>query len=352
MKTFRTFSTVIEASELPQIIHLDGGLYSACFSLMKLLPAHFILDRARDAGLIKPGSMIVETTSGTFGLALAMLSALRGYKLTIVSDPAIDEPLRQRLTDLGVQMEIVTRPAEKGGFQQPRLEKLAEIRAQNRDAFWPSQYDNPHNAGSYARFAEHLTETLGRVDCLVASVGSGGSACGTARYLRQLFPKLYLIGVDTHNSVIFGQPDGKRILRGLGNSLMPGNVDHSCFDEVHWVTAAEAYLATRVLHRNHALYMGGTSGAAFLVGSWWAKQHPDANVVVLFPDQGHRYEFTIYNDLWLRRQRLWRRHLPTYPRLVADPVQVPAAWSRMLWNRRSYQQVVGQPFTDEWASAA
>ncbi|HZE80905.1 MAG TPA: cysteine synthase family protein [Candidatus Polarisedimenticolia bacterium] len=352
MKTFRTFSTIVEALELPQIVQLGAGMYGACFSLMKLLPARFMLDRARDAGLLTPGGMVVETTSGTYGLALAMLCALRGYSLTVVSDPAIDEPLRHRLADLGVRVEMVTRPAEKGGFQKPRMEKLAAIRAQNPLAFWPSQYDNPHNAGGYARFAEHLAETLGRIDCLVATVGSGGSACGTARYLRHLFPKLHLIGVDTQGSVIFGQPDGKRVLRGLGNSLMPKNVDHSCFDEVHWVTAPEAYCATRALHQQHALYMGGTSGAAYMVARWWSNQHPDSTVVALFPDQGHRYESTIYSDLWLHREGLWRQQLPTHPIPVNDPRGVPPEWSRILWNRRSYEDVVGQPCGEKQLLAA
>ena len=351
MKISRLFSNVIEATELPQIIQLSKGLHAACFSLMKLLPAHFILDRARDARLLKPGGLVVETSSGTFGLALAMLCALRDYRLTIVSDPVIDPALRQRLTELGTRLEIVTQAAENGGFQEPRIQKLKEFRAKHPDAFWPSQYDNPHNAGGYARFAEQLVETLGPIDCLVATVGSGGSACGTARYLRQLFPKLHLVGVDTHRSVIFGQPDGKRLLRGLGNSLMPQNVDHSCFDEVHWVTAAEAFRATRLLHRRHALYMGGTSGAAFLVAQWWANRHPDATVVALFPDQGHRYEFTIYSDEWLQSQGLWQEDLPVAPAEVSAPRNVGPEWSRLLWNRCSYEEVSGHALAATGAGA-
>lgn len=89
---------------------------------------------------------------------------------------------------------------------------------------------------------------------MIGTVGSGGSMSGLSRLLRLTNPDLKSIGIDTPASVVFGQPDGPRTLRGLGNSLMPKNVDHSQFDEVHWVTATEAYQATRELHRNHALF--------------------------------------------------------------------------------------------------
>lgn len=344
MRMRHVHPTIVEANELPRIVRLDRNLYGACFSLMKQLPARFMLDRARDAGLLRPGSTIIETTSGTFGLALAMLCALRQYRLIVVSDPVMDEPLKRRLTELGARVEIVTHPAPHGGLQRTRLDRLLELLAQYPGSFWPSQYGNPHNAGAYAPVAELLAETLGRIDCLVGTVGSGGSTCGTSCYLRILFPKLEVIGVDTHGSVLFGHPDQKRLLRGLGNSVMPGNLDHHSFDEVHWVSAAEAFRSTRSLHSQHALYMGATSGAAFLVARWWARQHPDATVVALLPDEGYRYQSTVYDDAWLRCQRVWLHRLPQEPRLVARPADAEQHWSRIPWNRRSYEEVVGHPF--------
>lgn len=332
--------TIVEASELPRIVRLRENLYGACFPLMKQLPARFILDRAREAGLVRPGSVVIETTSGTFGLALATVCALRDYRLILVSDPVIDDALKRRLTDLGARVEIVTGESTVGGVQQARLDRVTELRAAHPDHFWPAQYDNPHNVGAYAPFAELLTETLGRVDCLVGTVGSGGSMCGTSRYLRALFPRLRTIGIDTHGSVLFGQPDRKRVLRGLGNSLMPRNLDHRCFDDVHWVTASEAFTATRVLHRRHALYMGATSGAAFLVADWWAAAHPDATVVALFPDEGYRYQSTVYNDAWLRMEGLWLSALPPEPDTVTHAGTAGSRWTRLAWNRRGAEEVI------------
>ena len=329
---------------LPKLIRLDSNLYGAAFFLMKLLPARFIIDRARDAGLLHEGGVIIETTSGTFGLALAMLCNLRNYKLFIVSDPAIDPPLQRRLEDLGATVEIVREPSPTGGFQQARLDRMNELRAAHLGHFWPAQYSNPHNPGSYAPFAELLTEALGMIDCLVGTVGSGGSVCGTGTYLRLLFPQLKVVGVDTPGSVIFGQPDQKRMLRGLGNSLMPPNVDHSVFDEIHWVDAASGLAATRALHRQHALYMGPTSGAAYLVARWWAKRNPDATVVVVLPDEGYRYQDTVYDDQWLHEQSLWLPDLPEEPVVVKHPLEAGTEWSCIDWKRRTYEQMMGTPF--------
>jgi cysteine synthase A len=262
-----------------------------------------------------------------------------------VSDPAIEPPLQRRLEDLGTRLEICREPAAVGGFQGARLARMAQLQAEYPDHFWPSQYNNPHNPEAYAPVAELLAETVGEVHCLVGTVGSGGSMSGTTKFLRTLFPNMKAVAVDTHGSVLFGQPDGKtRLLRGLGNSVMPGNLDHKVFDEVHWVSAAEGFGATRALHRKHALYMGATSGTAYLVAEWWARKNPDANVAVLMPDEGYRYEHTVYSDEWLRSKGAYLETLPSKPRVVDDPLAAGPDWSYMAWNQRTYEQVMGAPF--------
>ena len=340
MTMHQIYPTIVEALLLPRLIRLEKNLYAAAFVLMKLLPARFMLDQAQDAGLLQPGSVVIETSSGTFGLALALLCNLRNYQLYLVSDSAIDAPLKRRLEDLGAKVERVREPAQAGGLQQARLDRLAELRALHANHYWPSQYDNPNNPQSYARLAQMLTEALGPIDCLVGPVGSGGSMCGTTAHLREVFPKLHAVGVDTRGSVLFGQPDQKRFLRGLGNSILPKNLHHSIFDEVHWVDAADAFCAARILHRQKSLYMGPTSGASYLVARWWAEKHPDAKVVALFADEGYRYQETIYNDAWLHENDLWISSLSAEPVLVEHPLQAENSWSRILWSRRTYAQVV------------
>jgi len=318
--------TITGALELPRIVHLGPNLFGAAFTLMKLLPARHILDRAREDGLLEPGTVVIESTSGTFGLALAMECRLRGRPLVLVSDPAVDPALRRRMRDLGAAVDIVAEPAAVGGYQQARLDRLAELRARHPRHFLPAQYSNPDNPGAYGVLAEFLTATLGRVDVLVGPVGSA-------------------VAVDTPGSVLFGQRDAPRRIRGLGNSLMPANLDHSAFDEVHWVSDREGFAATRALHRRHALYMGPTSGAAWMVAQWKARLEPDARVVVLLPDEGHRYQDTVYDDAWLRRQGLRLRRLPGRPVEVDAPHEGGPEWSWLRWNRRRLDAVVpsGRP---------
>lgn len=320
--------------ELPRLVALSPTLVGCAFFLMKLLPARFMLDQAQAAGRLLPGGTICETTSGTFGLALAMLAAVRGYRLILVSDPAIDPHLGRQLQQLGAEVIIVEHPHATGGYQRARLDRLAMVMASNPGSYCPSQYDNPDNPGAYQLLSQFLLNRLGRIDCLIGPVGSGGSMSGTAKQLRLHSPALHVIAVDTTNSVLFGLPDGKRPLRGLGNSLMPPNLDHSQFDEVHWVGAEEAFAATRRLHRDHGLFMGGTSGAAHLVADWWSRHHPEQRCVVMLPDEGHRYSSTIYDDAWLQTLPRWTGAIPNSPYLVSDLSTVKPCWSRHLWNRQ------------------
>jgi cysteine synthase A len=335
----RAFHEVTEAQLLPRVIRLGPNLYGAAFSLMKLIPARYILRRALDRGELGPDTLVVETTSGTFGLALAMQTALWRRRLILVSDPVIDANLRRRLVDLGARLEICTEPAPVGGFQAARLQALSGIRQLHPDSFCPEQYSNPDNPESYGLVADYLVGQLGAVDCVIGTVGSGGSMCGTVSAIRANAGDAYAIGVDSHGSVLFGQPDAPRALRGLGNSLLPANLDHRVFDEVHWCTAGEAFAATRRLHREHALYQGPTSGAAYLVANWWAARHPDQLVVVLLPDEGYRYQETVYHDGWLASHG-YRLDQPGQPVEVAGPGLPAEHWTWSRWGRRSYLDVM------------
>lgn len=319
----------------PRMVDLGCGLIAAAFQLMKLLPADFILSRASDEGRLGPGSTVVETTSGTFGLGLAMSCRARKLPLHIVSDPVIDHPLRLRLEALGTSIDIVTACAATGGIQQARLDRVAELVASYPDAFVPQQYDNPQAAMSYGAAAELIAERVGTVDCLVGTVGSGGSMCGIGRCLRTAFPEMKMVGVDTPGSVLFGAPAAPRILRGLGSSIHPRNVDTTMFDEVHWAHAAEAFHMTRELYRRHCLFMGPTSGAAYMVAKWWCRVNPGATVVVILPDEGYRYQTTVYDRDWLRAEGLMLGELPDKPALIRHPRDIGSGWSRMLWNRRA-----------------
>ncbi|MEO6503594.1 MAG: pyridoxal-phosphate dependent enzyme [Jatrophihabitantaceae bacterium] len=331
------------AFQLPRLIRLTPNLYAASFTLMKLIPARHILRRAMANGQLQPETVIIETTSGTFGLALAMQGVHLDRRVVLVSDPVIDERLYRRLNDLGAQVDRV--PAEAGnqvgGFQTARLNRLNELRAAYPSTFCPEQYSNPDNPQSYAVVAELLLECLGQVDCVVGPVGSGGSMCGTVGNLRSVLPDCQAIGVDTHGSVLFGHSDAHRELRGMGMSVLPVNLDHQIFDSVHWSAPAAAYQATRQLHRRHALFAGPSGGAAYLVARWWAAANPNALTVVMLPDEGHRYQDTVYDDAWLRGAGHLGSPLPAEPVTVDDPRFPEGLWTSYDWQRRSYAEVLG-----------
>ncbi len=328
------YADAVAANELPRVIRLRPNLWVAAFPLMKLLPARFMLDRAAASGELGRGTVVIESTSGTFGLALAMVASLRSHRLILVSDPVLDRHLRSRLEALGARVEIVLDPAATGGYQQARLDRVAELGERYPDHYVPSQYDNPDNPRSYRPVAELLSRAVGQIDWLVGSVGSGGSMCGTTTALRIGSPSLRAIAVDTHGSVLFGFPDRPRTLRGLGNSILPKNLDHTAFDELHLVGTAEAFTAARTLLREHALFMGPTSGAAYLVACWCAREHPEAKVVALLPDEGHRYVTTVFDDEWLALHGFERRSIYRTPHPASGGADLSYAWDRLPWRRQ------------------
>ncbi|MFU0505699.1 cysteine synthase family protein [Pseudaminobacter sp. NGMCC 1.201702] len=326
----------LRACESPRFAKLAPNLHAACFHLMKLQPARYIIERAAASGQLVPRGRIVETTSGTFGLALAMVAATFGYDLTLITASSLVGPsFIHRLEKLGVEV-IVTNDIRGDGNQVGRLERLREVMAAHPQSYWPQQYHNPENALAYASFAEEIARSIGRVDYLVGCVGSGGSLCGTGGFLRHLFPTLQVVAVDTQGSVLFGQRARKRLLRGLGNSILPANLRHQIVDEVHWVGALPAFCETHALYRTHGIFMGPTSGAAVLVARWVSASHPEAVTLAILPDEGHRYLETVYNDDWLARVPGWPMRPPKNP-VTLTRIQNTGEtdWTRFLWRRRS-----------------
>jgi cysteine synthase A len=160
--------------------------------------------------------------------------------------------------------------------------------------------------------------------------------CGAARWLRSTGHASRAVAVDTHNSVIFGQRDGPRQLRGLGNSIRPGNVDYSLIDEVHWVEAGDAFCAARTLLHTYGLDLGGTSGAAYMVARHVAVANPEKSVVFFAPDRSERYLTTVFNRQWCAEQGLLVDAIPAGPYEVRHPLEAHGGWAKIQWNRRPF----------------
>lgn len=285
---------------------------------------------ARKRGDLAAGAPVIESTSGTLGLGLALAGITYGHPVTLVTDPGMEPLMVHQLGALGAHVEAVTEPHPVGGWQEARRQRVRALLARTPAAWCPDQYNNPDNVAAYAALALELIVQLGRVDVLVAAVGTGGHSAGIARTLRTFNPQLRLVGVDSVHSTVFGQPVGPRLMRGLGSSIHPGNVDHAAFDEAHWVSPGEAVWTCRRLARGHYASGGWSVGAVALVANWIARTQPEhTRIVAIFPDGVHRYWNTVYSDEYCRAHDL----LGSRP--AADPDEIAHSGERVVerWTR-------------------
>jgi cysteine synthase A len=260
-------------------------------------PGLHMVERARARGDLRPGARIIESTSGTLGLGLALAGMVYGHQVTLVTDPGLEMSMTRLLTAYGAQVNVVSEPHPTGGWQQARRERVEQLMARHPGAWCPDQYNNPDNTTAYTPLALELASELGHIDVLVCSVGTGGHSAGVSRVLKQLYPELKVVGVDTIGSTIFGQPARPRLMRGLGSSIYPRNVAYDNFAEVHWVAPAEAVWTCRQLAGSHYATGGWSVGAVALVAGWLACTLPaDSRIAAIFPDGPQRYLGTVFDD--------------------------------------------------------
>ncbi|MFD4738941.1 pyridoxal-phosphate dependent enzyme [Streptomyces virginiae] len=303
---------------------------------MKDRVARNILLEARRLGTLKPGAPVIESSSGTMALGVALVGRSLGHEVHIVTDPRIDPVTLAKLRALGCRVHVVEAMTSHG-WQSARLERLAELLEELPGAFWPQQYTNPDNPGAYRTLAGELLADLGRFDTLVGAVGSGGSLCGTARALREELPALHVVGVDCVGSALFGQPDvPQRLQSGLGNSLLPKNLDRTLIDEVHWLNDHEAFAATWDLAREQQIFGGNTSGSVYRVLTGLAdRAEPGTRIVGILPDRGDRYADTVYDDAHWDANRL--REVPT----ATAPTPLGPDGTARTWSTLAYSPPAG-----------
>ena len=316
-------------------LHLPGS--------MKDRVALNVIEKAERAGDLRPGGLVVESSSGSMAEGLARVGALKGYEVVIVTDPRIDPLTAAKLRALGATLDVVEEYHPTGGWQLSRLRRLREILDQRPEAVWTRQYDNPNNPGAYEeRLAQELIGDLGDgIAALVASVGSGGSLSGTARALRREIPDLHVVAVDAVGSVLFNQPLQNRLQSGHGNNIVAGNIDYSVIDEVHWVSDGEAFAACKELARREGIFGGGSSGACYVAASWVAERcEAGRHVVTLLPDRGDRYFATIFNDDFLAAQGLMGEEA------AAEPQEIPFGSAARSWSRSPLPRDGAVPYYD------
>ena len=252
--------------------------------------AWYMIRDAEKRGLLKPGSVIVEPTSGNTGVGLAYLGALRGYRVILTMPETMSMERRNLLSALGAELVLTDGARGMSGS----VEKAEEILRETPGVWMADQFNNPANARAHYETTgpEIWQATGGAVDVLAAGVGSGGTLTGAGRYLKERNPRLLVVAIEPAESpVLSGGRPGVHKIQGIGANFIPGVLDRSLVDEVLPVRSDDACAACRDLVRTEGLLVGVSSGAAAWAAAALARRdtYGAKTIVAVFPDSGERY---------------------------------------------------------------
>ena len=303
-------------------------------------PGHSVKDRialkmiedAEQSGKLKPGGTIIEGTSGNTGMGLALVAAVKGYKCIFTTTDKQSMEKVNLLRALGCEVQICPTNVEP---DDPRsyysvAKRLSE---ETPNSFYPDQYNNLSNREAHYESTgpELWNQTDGRITHFVAGIGTGGTITGAARYLKEKNPDVRIIGIDSVGSIFksyfeTGKFDKRHIApyltEGIGEDIIPENMDFSLIDEIIQCPDREAFITTRKLARREGLFVGGSCGSAVWGAMQYIKKNPmkpDDVMVILLPDSGTRYVSKFYNDEWMRTNGfLEEEHRPDMQEVIGD----------------------------------
>lgn len=273
---------------------------------MKDRAAMFMIKDAVQKGEIKPGTTVIESSSGNMAIGLALSCAYYGLKLICVVDSKTSEQNLKILKAYGAQIDLVSEPDPvSGDFLQARIDRVKSLLKTVENSYWPCQYTNENNPLShYYTTMQEISSALDRIDFLFCAVSTCGTLKGCIDYIHDNQMGTKVFAVDAAGSVIFGGKKGKRLLPGHGASVEPffsqngiGDLIEDCIR----VTDLDCVIGCRRLVRSEAILAGGSAGGVLMaVEKAGNRIPPGSNCVVILPDRGERYLDTVYSDDWVR----------------------------------------------------
>jgi N-(2-amino-2-carboxyethyl)-L-glutamate synthase len=269
---------------------------------VKVKAATEMVEAAERDGVLRPGSIIVESSSGNLGVALSMLAASKGYRFICVTDSRCNLATRRLMEALGSQVHIITEPHPTTGYLGARIDYVRALCASDERYVWFNQYTNPANWGAhYRRTAPAIARQFPELDVLFIGAGTTGTLMGCARFFTEWHRRVRIIAVDTVGSVSFGGPTGRRMIPGLGMGVRPPLLDQTYIDDVIMVDEADTIRTCHQLAHRGFLF-GGSTGTQITGALRWLEQHatPDTTAVTLAPDMGERYLDTVYQTNWVQ----------------------------------------------------
>lgn len=301
MKIYDNITQLVGNTPLVRLnsIEKEFGLKAQLYGKLEALnPAGSAKDRvglamiedAEKRGILKPGSVIIEPTSGNTGIGLASAAASKGYKVILTMPDTMSVERRNLLKAYGAQLVLT----EGARGMQGAVEKAEELAAQTEGSFIPGQFDNPVNPKiHYETTGPEIYDALdGKIDIFVAGVGTGGTITGAGRYLKEKNPQIKIIAVEPSRSPLLSKGKaGPHGLQGIGANFIPSILDTSVYDEILTVSDEDAYSKGRLIAAKEGVLVGITSGAAVHAAVVAASrpENEGKNIVAFLPDTGDRY---------------------------------------------------------------
>jgi 2,3-diaminopropionate biosynthesis protein SbnA len=267
---------------------------------IKLKAAAEMVAAAERAGVLRPDSVIVESSSGNLGVALSMILAAKGRRFECVTDIRCNPSAVRLMESYGAEVHLITEPGADGGFLTARLDHVRDLCARDDRYVWLNQYANPDNWGAHYRTTgPEILKQFPDVEVLFIGAGTTGTLMGCARYIRDEQLPVKVVAVDAVGSVTFGLPPSRRLIPGLGTSTPPAIFDASFVDDVVSTNEPDSIAMCRRL-AGHGFLFGGSTGTVVAGALDWLSRNPMSGTGVLIaPDLGERYLESIYDDLWL-----------------------------------------------------